>query len=66
MPSRWLRRAIPSSLLSATYTENLTIGFSLRIIGSGATTTMVDGGGAGRVVTIPNTNASVPLKDDHA
>ena len=28
---------------SATYTENLTIGISLNVIGSGASTTIVDG-----------------------
>jgi hypothetical protein len=39
---------------AATYTENLTIGFSLNVIGSGASTTIIDGGGAGRVVTISN------------
>jgi hypothetical protein len=30
---------------AATYTENLTIGISLKVIGSGARTTIVDGGG---------------------
>src|SRR5215467_3897231 len=39
---------------SATYTENLTVGISLRIIGSGAKTTIVDGRGVGTVVTISN------------
>jgi hypothetical protein len=46
---------------AGTYTENLTIGFSLRITGSGATTTIIDGGGAARVVTITNTSAFVML-----
>jgi len=36
----------------ATYTENLTIGISLKIIGSGAATTIVDGGGVGTVLSI--------------
>jgi hypothetical protein len=39
---------------AATYTENLTIGFSLNVIGSGANTTIIDGGGVNSVVTIPN------------
>jgi hypothetical protein len=43
----------------ATYTENLTIGKNLNILGSGATTTIIDGGGAATVVTIPNTSAHV-------
>ncbi len=48
---------------ATTYTENLTIGFSLKIVGSGATTTIIDGGGVkfGTVVTISNTNAHVAL-----
>ena len=33
---------------AATYTENLTIGFSLKLIGAGATTTIIDGGGSQR------------------
>jgi hypothetical protein len=36
----------------ATYTENLTISFSLKVIGAGATTTIIDGGGVNTVVTI--------------
>ncbi len=43
----------------ATYTENLTINFSLRIIGSGAATTIVDGGGVGTVFTISSRAAHV-------
>ena len=46
---------------AATYTENLTIGFSLKVIGSGATTTIVDGGGVNTVVAIPNANPRVTL-----
>jgi hypothetical protein len=37
---------------AATYTENLTIGFSLNVIGSGANTTIIDGGGFNTVVSI--------------
>jgi hypothetical protein len=46
---------------AATYTENLTIGFSLKVIGSGATTTIVDGGGVNTVVAIPNATPRVTL-----
>jgi hypothetical protein len=46
---------------AATYAENLTIGFSLGIVGSGASTTVIDGGGKNTVVTIPNTSARVTL-----
>jgi len=45
----------------ATYTENLTIGFSLRLIGSGTKTTIIDGGGLNAVVTISTTTAHVTL-----
>jgi hypothetical protein len=41
-------------IAAATYTEHLTIGISLTILGSGAATTIIDGGASGRVVTIPN------------
>jgi hypothetical protein len=37
---------------AATYTENLTIGSSLNVIGSGANTTIIDGGAVNRVVNI--------------
>jgi hypothetical protein len=37
---------------AATYTENLAISFSLNVIGSGASTTIIDGGRASTVVTI--------------
>jgi hypothetical protein len=37
---------------AATYTENLTIPFSLNIVGSGALTTIIDGGGVATVVGI--------------
>jgi hypothetical protein len=36
----------------ATYTESLTIGISLSVIGSGARTTIIDGGGVQRVVNV--------------
>jgi len=45
----------------ATYTENLTTGFSLNVIGSGANTTIIDGGGVKAVVVIPSTSAFVTL-----
>ena len=46
---------------AATYTENLTIGFSLRLVGSGAKTTFVDGGRHNTVVRISKKNAHVAL-----
>jgi hypothetical protein len=46
---------------AATYNENLTITVNLGIFGSGASTTIIDGGGVGRVVTISNTYAHVTL-----
>jgi|ERR1700674_474476 len=46
---------------AATYTENITIGFSLKVIGAGAATTIIDGGGVSRVVTISAANAHVTL-----
>jgi hypothetical protein len=46
---------------AATYTENLAIGFSLKVIGSDAHTTIIDGGGVNTVVTIANTSAQVSL-----
>jgi len=45
---------------AATYKEHLTISISLKILGSGAKTTILDGGGAGTVVTI-STAAHVTL-----
>jgi hypothetical protein len=50
----------------ATYTENLNIGISLKILGSGASTTIIDGGGINTettVVTISNTSAHVSLSN---
>ena len=46
---------------AATYTENLTLDESLNILGAGASTTIIDGGGAHTVVTIPNSTAHVTL-----
>ncbi|HYA25812.1 MAG TPA: choice-of-anchor Q domain-containing protein [Terriglobales bacterium] len=46
---------------SATYTENLTISISLEILGAHASTTIVDGGGGGTVVTISGTTPNVTL-----
>ena len=46
---------------AATYTEHLTISISLKILGSGAKTTILDGGSAGRVVTISSATAHVTL-----
>ena len=41
----------------ATYTENLTIGTTLKVTGAGATTTIIDGGGVNTVVRISKTGA---------
>ena len=45
----------------ATYRENLTINFSLNVIGAGAATTIVDGGDRNTVVTITNSNTHFNL-----
>jgi hypothetical protein len=47
----------------ATYPENLTINFSLSVVGAGAMTTIVDGRGVNTVVTIPNASAHVNLSN---
>jgi len=39
----------------ATYTENLLIDINLKIIGSGAKTVILDGGGSNRVVSVGST-----------
>src|SRR5260370_8002379 len=39
-------------IAAATYTENLSIGISLNLIGSGAGTTIINGGGVNTVVTV--------------
>jgi hypothetical protein len=46
---------------AATYTENLTISISLKILGSAASTTIIDGGGVGTVVTVSSAAANVSL-----
>jgi hypothetical protein len=46
---------------AAIYKENLTITINLRILGSGTNTTIIDGGGTNRVVTISSANAHVSL-----
>jgi hypothetical protein len=46
---------------AATYKENLTISFSLKIVGSSANTTIIDGGGVNTVVTISSASAHVTL-----
>jgi hypothetical protein len=46
---------------AATYTENLTIGKSLTIVGSGAATTIIDGSSAGRVIAINASSASIAI-----
>ena len=48
---------------AATYRENLTIGISLNVIGSGAGTTFIDGGAAGTVVAIPIAGTKVTLSN---
>jgi hypothetical protein len=47
-------------LARAIYTENLTINFNLRLAGSGATRSIIDGGGNARVVSILSTTAPDP------
>jgi hypothetical protein len=44
---------------AATYTENLTISVSLKVIGEGAKTTIIDGGRTATVVYISSTSAPV-------
>jgi hypothetical protein len=46
---------------ASTYNENLTISISLEVIGSGAATAIIDGGGTGTVVTISSASAHVTL-----
>src|SRR5215467_6057512 len=43
------------TVAAGTYTEHLTIGRSLKLVGAGAAATIVDGGGSGSVVTISGT-----------
>jgi hypothetical protein len=46
---------------AATYTENLSIAVNLTLTGAGAETTMIDGGGIARVISILNTSVHVAL-----
>jgi len=46
---------------AATYAENLTINITVNVIGSGASTTIIDGGGVRTAVTISNSTAHVTL-----
>ena len=46
---------------AAIYVEQLTIAVSLNITGSGALTTIIDGGGINTVVTVLNANANVGI-----
>lgn len=48
---------------AATYRENLTISKSLKVIGSGARTTIIDGGGVNTVVRVSSTSAHVGLSN---
>ena len=48
-------------IAAATYSENLTININLKLTGSGATSTIIDGGGVARVISILNTKAIVGL-----
>lgn len=49
------------SVATATYVERLTINISLSITGSGAATTIIDGGATNTVVRVPNTHTNVTL-----
>ena len=44
---------------AATYKENLTISFSLNVIGAGATATIVDGGGVATVFSVSGANVNL-------
>ena len=48
---------------AATYHENIAIGISLNVIGSGTDTAIIDGGGKGIVVSVPNATANVALSN---
>ena len=48
---------------AATYTEHLAIGFSLNLIGSGASTTIIDGAYANSVLTISSASADVGISN---
>src|SRR6266567_1903937 len=51
------------NVAAGTYTENLSVAFNLTVAGAGATTTIIDGGSVGRVVTISNANTLVKLSN---
>jgi len=70
IPCKTIRRAISLAtsgdairVAAATYQENLTISKSLNMIGSGTSTTIIDGGGVNTVVTISSTGANVVLSN---
>jgi hypothetical protein len=46
---------------AARYDENITIGISLSVMGSGASTTVIDGKGKGIAVSVSNSEANVTL-----
>lgn len=50
-------------IATAAYTENLTVGISLKLTSSGATSTIIDGGGIVRVISIYNSKAIVGLSN---
>jgi hypothetical protein len=47
----------------ANYIENLTIGFSLRILAASAKTTIINGGATNTVITVSNSSAHVTLSE---
>ena len=51
------------TIAPAVYSENLTINFSLRLIGSNARTTIIDGAKSRRVISILSTSAAVTLSN---
>jgi Protein of unknown function (DUF1565) len=51
------------TVAAATYTETLSINIIVKVIGSGASTTIIDGGGIRTVVAISNTAAQVTLSN---
>jgi hypothetical protein len=49
------------NVAAATYTENFTIAFTLKIVGAGAATTIIDGGGLSQIIVGSNPSAHVTL-----